>query len=282
MRLTGQTALITGAGSGLGRQTALLFAREGAKVAVTDLSADRARAVSTEIEAAGGTALAIAADVRDESAVAAATDAAEAALGPLDVVFANAGVVVSGRGETPIDQLSSEEWADVVGTNLTGVFHTCKHAARVMKPRRRGVLIATSSAASFVAYPGMAAYSASKGGVNALVKGLAFELGGYGIRVNAVCPTHGMSPNFLMPLDAPVIGRSYEESAGPWDPVASPVPLKLSRPPGLQDNANAVLFLASDESAYMSGVCLPVADGGTLSRVAIQFEDDWLDDVVPQ
>jgi len=84
-------------------------------------------------------------------------------------------------------------------------------------------------------------------------------------------PTHGMSPNFLMEPGAPVVGQSYEQVAGPWDNSVSPIPLKLDRPPSLDDNANVALFLASDESAYMSGVCLPSTDGGTLSRVSIFF-----------
>jgi NAD(P)-dependent dehydrogenase (short-subunit alcohol dehydrogenase family) len=104
---------------------------------------------------------------------------------------------------------------------------------------------------------------------------MAWALGSYGIRVNALCPTHGMSPNLLLPPDAPVVGQSYEEVAGPWDPSVSPIPFKASRPPSLRDNANVALFLASDESMYMSGVCLPSCDGGTLGRVAIEFETGW-------
>lgn len=83
-----------------------------------------------------------------------------------------------------------------------------------------------------------------------------------------------MSPNFLAPAGAPVVGRSYEEVAGPWDPAVSPVPLELNRPPSLRDNANVALFLASDESAYLSGPTVPTTDGGTLSRVAMAFEED--------
>ena len=146
-----------------------------------------------------------------------------------------------------------------------------------MKEAGGGTIIATSSAASFVAYPGMAAYSATKGAVNSLVKSLSMELGPHGIRINAICPTHGMSPNFFLGEGFPVIGKSYEEVAGPWDPSVSPIPLKLKRPPTLRDNANVVLFLASDESAYLSGVLLPATDGGTLSRVAMFFPDDWLE-----
>lgn len=278
MRLEGKTALITGAGSGLGRESSLLFAREGAKVVVTDLLSNRADAVAAEIKEQGGEAIALRADVRDESEIAAAVDSAVRTFGRLDIAFANAGINVAGRGVIPFEELTAEQWHDVTSTNLTGIFFTCKHAVRVMKPQRRGAIVATSSAASLTGYPGMSVYSASKGGVNGLVKSLSFEVGEFGIRVNAICPTHGMSPNFMLAPDAVVVGESYEELMGPWDPAVAPMPLKLDRPPGLRDNANAALFLASDDSAYISGVCLPTTDGGTLSRVAMFFPDNFLAD----
>jgi NAD(P)-dependent dehydrogenase (short-subunit alcohol dehydrogenase family) len=277
MRLADKVVLITGAGSGLGRESSVLFAAEGARVAVVDIDADRAKETATFVEQAGGTAIPLVADVSAESEIAAAVDATIGQFGRLDVMWANAGITVPGRGAVLIEDLTEEAWDEVLGTNLKGVFFSCKHAVRVMKPNGGGTILATSSAASLVAYPGMAAYMASKGGVNALVKGLSMELGQFGIRINAVCPTHGMSPNFFLGKGFPVVGRSYEEIAGPWDPSVSPIPLKLNRPPTLRDNANVALFLASDDSAYMSGVCLPATDGGTLSRVAMFFPDNWLE-----
>jgi len=103
---------------------------------------------------------------------------------------------------------------------------------------------------------------------------LALDLGRYGIRVNAIAPTHGMSPNFLMPPESPVVGESYEEVAGPWNPTVSPIPLKLPRPPSLVDNAKVALFMVSDDSAYISGATIGATDGGTLSRVGMWFEED--------
>jgi NAD(P)-dependent dehydrogenase (short-subunit alcohol dehydrogenase family) len=100
------------------------------------------------------------------------------------------------------------------------------------------------------------------------------DLGRFGIRVNAIAPAHGMSPNFLLPPGAPVVGQSYEEVAGPWNPAASPIPLKLPRPPSLSDNAKVALFLVSDDSAYMSGATIGSTDGGTLARVGMWFEED--------
>jgi NAD(P)-dependent dehydrogenase (short-subunit alcohol dehydrogenase family) len=282
MRLQGKTAVITGAGSGLGRESALLFASEGAKVAVTDVLPDRADAVAELIRQRGGVAVAHKMDVRVEDEVAGVVDQTVDEWGGLDIMFANAGVRVprpEGGPHTPFEQLTVDDWHEVHDTNLLGVFLSAKHAVRVMKPRRNGVILMTSSAAALVGYPEMGVYSASKGGVNGMVKSLSFEVGAFGIRVNAICPTHGMSPNFLLPQGAPVVGQSYEEVAGPWDPAASPIPLKLNRPPSLRDNANAALFLVSEESAYISGVCLPTTDGGTLSRVAMFFEANWVEQV---
>ena len=170
--------------------------------------------------------------------------------------------------------MALEDWNNVLAVNLTGVFLSCKHAVKSMKKTGGGAIVCTSSAASLMGYPSVTMYSATKAGVNGLVRNLSFDIGKWGIRINAVLPTHGMSPNFLMPPDAPVVGQSYEEVAGPWDPVVSPIPLKLNRPPNLLDTAKVALFLASDDSAYMSGVCIPATDGGTLARVAIWFEED--------
>jgi NAD(P)-dependent dehydrogenase (short-subunit alcohol dehydrogenase family) len=275
-RLQDKIVLITGAGSGLGRQCSLLFTAEGASVVGLEIDEERLKDTAGLVGEQGGVFVPIAGDVTNEAQVAAAVDAAVAQFGRLDVMFANAGVIVPGNGAVPIDELTEDAWQEVLGTNLTGVFLCCKHAARVMKPAGSGTILATSSAAGLVAYPGMAAYSATKGGVNLLVKGLAIELGRFGIRVNALCPTHGMSPNFLLPRGAPVVGKSYEEM-NQWNPAVSPIPLKLGRPPNIGDNAKVALFLACDDSAYMSGVCLPATDGGTLSQVAIFFPDNWLD-----
>jgi NAD(P)-dependent dehydrogenase (short-subunit alcohol dehydrogenase family) len=275
MRLQDKVVVITGAGSGLGRESALLFAREGARVVVTDLIAERADTVSKLIAEDGGESLSVKADVRVEDDVRAAAAAAVDHYGGLDVMYANAGIAMPGLGTVPFEDVTEEQWHEVVEVNLTGVFLACKHAVPPMKRAGGGSIVVTSSAGALVAYPGWSAYGASKGGVNSLVRHLAWELGRYGIRVNALCPAHGMSPNLLLPPDAPVVGRSYEEVAGPWSPADSPIPLKVARPPSLRDNANVALFLASDESQYMSGVCLPSCDGGTLSRVAMMFDHDW-------
>ncbi|MBS9372041.1 SDR family NAD(P)-dependent oxidoreductase [Rhodococcus sp. B50] len=281
MKLQGKVALITGAGSGLGREASQLFAAEGAKIAVVDIDPERAKGTVELVEQQGGSAIPITADVRIEQQVIDAAAATVAAFGKLDIAWANAGIVsrggvpsVAGGEQVEFQDLTDADWQDVIGVNLSGVFYTAKAAVPHLRANGGGVILATSSAASFVAYHSIAAYSATKAGVNGMVRGLSLDLGKYGIRVNAIAPTHGMSPNFLAPAGSPVVGRSYEEVAGPWDSTISPIPLKLNRPPSLKDNARAALFLVSDESAYISGVTLPTTDGGTLSRVAMMFPED--------
>lgn len=273
MRLQDKVVVITGAGSGLGRESALLFASEGARVVVTDLSASRADDVAQQVRDAGGEAVGLKADVTVEAEMQAAVAAAVESWGRVDVMFANAGIGEIGFGSVPLEDLTLENWNAVQAVNLTGVFLAAKSAVPVMKKQGGGNIVVTSSASSFVAYPHFISYTASKHGVNGLVKVLSLELGRYGIRVNATCPTHGMSVNLAMPPDAEVLGKSYEQMSE-WDKNAAAMPLRLDRPPTLRDNANIALFLASDESAYMSGVCLPATDGGTLARVAMVFPED--------
>jgi NAD(P)-dependent dehydrogenase (short-subunit alcohol dehydrogenase family) len=273
MRLQDKVVVITGGGSGLGRESALLFAEEGARVVVTDLQSSRAEKVAREVTAAGGQAVWIRADVRVEAEMKAAVELATTSYGRLDVMFANAGVGEVGFGSVPFEDLTEENWDLVQDVNLKGVFLAAKAATPVMKAQGFGNIVVTSSASSLAAYPHFISYTASKHGVNGLVKVLSYELGKFGIRVNALCPTHGMSINLALEPDAEVLGKSYEQMA-PWDKANAAMPLRLDRPPVLRDNANVALFLASDDSAYMSGVCLPATDGGTLARVAIIFPED--------
>jgi NAD(P)-dependent dehydrogenase (short-subunit alcohol dehydrogenase family) len=272
-RVAGKSVLITGAGSGLGRESALLFAAEGANVVVTDLVPARVDRVVEQVRAAGGEAVGIKADVRVPRDSVDAVALAVRTYGRLDVLMCSAGVPEEGFGTLAFEDISVDGFSSMLATNLTGVFLAARAAVPVMKKQRRGTILAVSSMAGFVAYPGFPGYAAAKHGVNGLVKGMSLSLGGYGIRANALCPAHGMSINFAMPPDADVLGKSYEEMR-PWDPAANSMPLKLDRPPSLRDNANAALFLVSDESAYMSGVCLPATDGGNLARTSIIFPGD--------
>jgi hypothetical protein len=146
-----------------------------------------------------------------------------------------------------------------------------------------GVLLATTSAAGSFIYPGFPLYAASKFAANGIAKAFAVQYGPNGIRANAMAPFHGMSPNLLMPADAPVVGRSYEEM-GPWNPDGNlgAMPLALPTPPTLTDNANLALFLLSDDSRYISGEVIHSVSGGTSARVAIDFSSAGTGDVVPE
>jgi NAD(P)-dependent dehydrogenase (short-subunit alcohol dehydrogenase family) len=273
VRLQDKVVVITGGGSGLGRESARLFAEQGARVVVTDLLADRAEKVAGEVAAAGGQAVWLKADVRIEAEMQESVALATRTWGRLDVMFANAGVGEVGFGTVPFEELTVENWDAVQDVNLKGVFLAAKAAVPTFKAQGGGNIVVTSSASSYAAYPHFVSYTASKHGVNGLVKVLSATLGRFGIRVNALCPAHGMSINLALAPDAEVLGKSYEEMA-PWDKAKAAMPLRLDRPPTLADNAKVALFLASDDSAYMSGVCLPATDGGTLSRVAIIFPED--------
>src|SRR5271165_2962849 len=187
-RLAGQSVLITGAGSGLGRESALLFAAEGANVVVTDLVPARVDRVVGEVRAAGGQAVGAAADVRVAQDTVDAVALAVNAYGRLDVLMCSAGVPEEGFGTLAFEDISVEGFTSMLATNLTGVFLAAQAAVPVMKKQRRGTILAVSSMAGFVAYPGFPGYTAAKHGVNGLVKGMSLSLGGYGIRANALCP----------------------------------------------------------------------------------------------
>ena len=218
MRLQDKVIAITGSGSGLGRACALLFAEEGARIVTSDVVAGRAQKVAKEVEAAGGQAAGIDADVRSESDMERLVRTTVDTFGRIDVMFANAGIPEPGFGAGRLEELTLDDWNNILATNLTGIFLAFKHAARVMIARGEGgTLLATTSAAAFNAYTGFPAYAASKAGGNGFIRAAALEWGKHGIRTNALCPTHGMSINFAMPPEADVVGKSYEEMA-PWDP----------------------------------------------------------------
>jgi NAD(P)-dependent dehydrogenase (short-subunit alcohol dehydrogenase family) len=278
MRLQDKVVVITGAGHGLGRESARLFASEGAQVVVTDLVDTHVKTLADEINGSGGAAVAAKADVTNEDDMLAAVQTAVESFGRLDVMFCNAGIPEVGFGTVEFVDTTLENWNRVIGVNLTGVFLGAKAATKqFLAQGGGGTIVVTTSAASLVAYPGFRSYVAAKAGANGLVRALSTDLGRFGIRVNALCPFHGMSANFPGAAEDEPLEKSYEEMTGEWDRDQAPMPLKIDRPPSLRDSAYLALFLASDESAYMSGVCVPATDGGTHARVALSLGEGDLD-----
>ncbi len=250
MKLQDRVALVTGAGSGIGQAAALLFAREGARVAVVDLNEQAAKETAQRIERDGGHAFAIRADVSRAADTAAAVNEAVARWGQLDVFFANAGVP---QWPTSVEDVDEATFDRVMAVNVKGVFLGAKFAAPVMKRQKRGVFLITASTSAIRPRPGVQCYSASKGAVVTLAKSLALELAPFGIRVLALAPVATDTP--MLPT---FMGKAAVDDEGRARYVAT-IPLgRLNTP---DDLAKAALFLVSDDAAMMTGTCVEV-DGG--------------------
>jgi NAD(P)-dependent dehydrogenase (short-subunit alcohol dehydrogenase family) len=248
-RFPNKVVLVTGAGSGIGRATALAFAREGAAVAVADVSVPRAEAVVAEAKAAGGRAIAIPCDVSRPEDCARAVRETEAALGSLDILVNNAGIGTSGTVVTT----DEPTWDRLMAVNVKGTYLMSRAALAVMLPRKRGVILNAGSVAGLRGVPDRAAYVTTKFAVVGLTKAMAIDHVKDGIRVNAVCPGTTMTP---------WIDERLKEAP---DPKAAMAALVARQPMGrlgaAEEMAAAYLFLASDESAFTTGATL-VADGG--------------------
>jgi NAD(P)-dependent dehydrogenase (short-subunit alcohol dehydrogenase family) len=250
-RLEGKSALITGGAGEIGLQSALLFAAEGARVTIVDVDGDRAAAAAAEVQAAGGEAIAVRADVSKSADCEAMVAATEEAFGSLDVLFNNAGIMLVADG----DAISTDEevWDQTINVNLKGVWLGCKVGIPALRRAGGGSIINT---ASFVALMGAAtpqiAYTASKGGVLAMTRELAVIHAREGIRVNALCPG---------PVRTELLMRVLDTDASRQRRL---VHIPMGRFGEAAEIARAALWLASDDSSFTTGTAF-VVDGGITS-----------------
>ena len=251
MRLPNKVALITGGTSGIGRATAILFAREGARVALTGRNQEHGRAVIREIAEAGGKSIFIPCDVRFADQCRQAVEKTIQAFDRLDILFNNAGVFYAHT----ILECTEEEWDSTIDVNLKGTYLMSKFALPGMIAQGSGVIVNNSSGWGLVGGDAAVAYCASKGGVVLLTKALAVDHGRQGIRVNCICPGDVDTP--MLPDDARRRGLEWEQylqgaANRPMGRIGTP-----------EEIAKTVLFLASDDSSFMTGAALVVDGGGT-------------------
>jgi NAD(P)-dependent dehydrogenase (short-subunit alcohol dehydrogenase family) len=248
MRLEGKIALITGGSSGMGKVASHLFAAEGASVVMTDVADDAGEGTAAEIRAAGGEALYVHADVSKEADAKAMVDAAVDRFGGLDVLYNNAGIMLDEDGS--VDATVESVWDRTLAINVKGVAFGCKYGVPAMIASGGGSII---NVASFVAWLGAAtsqtAYTASKGAVLAMTREIAVEYARRGIRCNALCPG---------PIDTPLLAELLSDPAKRQRRF---VHIPMGRLGRAEELARAALFLASDDSSYMTGASL-IVDGG--------------------
>ncbi|TET88682.1 MAG: glucose 1-dehydrogenase [Dehalococcoidia bacterium] len=246
-KLDGKVALITGAASGIGRATALLFAKEEAKIAVADYVPAGGQETVKMIQKAGGDAVFIEADVSQAANVERMVKTTVNAYGQIDILFNNAGV---GQTGDSMVETTEDEWDRVLNINLKGVFLCSKYAIPVMLDQGGGVIINTASIAGLVGLPGIPAYGVSKAGVIQLTRMMAAEYGRQDIRVNCICPGAIQTPmteSVSLPMDAYIQVQFLNRTGQP------------------EDIARAALYLASDDSSFVTGVALVVDGGWTVS-----------------
>lgn len=248
--LSGRTALVTGASSGLGVQFARALSDNGAAIALVARRADRLKALKDEIEAKGGRAVAIEADVTDRAAMTRAFDAAEKAFGTVTILVNNAGVAHGGRAV----EMPAEEWRKVLSTNLDAVFFWAQEAARrLLAARKQGAIVNIASVLGLAVSKGAVAYAAAKAGVVQVTKALAVELAFKGVRVNAIAPgwfVTEMNDDYLSGEAGTALKRE--------------IPMGRFGNPG--DLDGALLLLASDAGAYITGATI-VVDGGQVIQI---------------
>jgi NAD(P)-dependent dehydrogenase (short-subunit alcohol dehydrogenase family) len=249
MRLENRVALITGAGMGIGKAIAILFAREGASVVAADVNADAGSQTEREIAAAGGTCLFRRTDVSAQQEVQEVVEAGTQRFGTIEILVNVAGIA----HESPAHLLSEQDWHRILNVNLTGVFLCAKHVLPGMLTTGRGAIVNITSVQALFGFPGYPHYAASKGGIISLTRQMAREYASAGIRVNCIAPG-----TVDTPMNAEVIARASDPAQlkAAWDKMH---PLgRIGKP---LDIAQGALFMASDESSWITGQCLPI-DGG--------------------
>ncbi|MBI3227611.1 MAG: SDR family oxidoreductase [Mycolicibacterium cosmeticum] len=257
--LTGKSVIVTGAGSGVGRVSALRFAQEGGRLVCADINVDHAKETVAQIEAAGGEAIAVGVDVSDEEQVKAMIVAAADWFGRLDIVFNNVGIPTPRLGLI-FEEHTLEDFNRLVAVNLGGVFLGCKHAVLQFKKQGDGgVILNTASVAGLVGWGGTV-YGATKGGVLQLTRAVAVEVAPFDIRVNAICPAAMPLTGFMAAGGLNVDGDKQTEIA---EMVGAQHP--LGRAITAEDCAEAALYLVSDASRNVTGVALPI-DGGFVAK----------------
>lgn len=251
-QLSGKVAIVTGASSGIGYATARLFASEGAALVVTARRQGELARLVTEIERAGGAAVAIAGDIRDEALARSLVEVAVDRFGGLDIAFNNAGTT---GPATPVADIATQSWQATLDTNLTASFLGAKYQLPAMVKRGGGSIIFTSTfVGSTVGFPGMGAYAASKAGLTGLMQVIAVEYARHGIRANALLPGGTDTP----------LGRETVNTPEALAFVESLYALKrIARP---EEIARSALYLASDASSFSTGSCLLVDGGVSVNR----------------
>lgn len=249
-RLTDKVAVVTGGASGIGAGTVRLFHAEGARVVIADLQEEAGRSLAAEL---GEGVVFRRTDVTDEEAIRDLVDTAVAEFGRLDIMFNNAGII---GAVGPIDRTRTEDADLTIAVNLRGVLLGMKHAARVMKPQRSGVIISTSSPAGVMGGVGAHVYSAVKAGIIGLSNSVAAELRQFGVRANVVIPGAVVSQ-----MTADLVAGDAHDLSGAEEALDRS--RYMGRPLVPEDVAAGVLYLASDDAAFVTGVVLPVDAGMT-------------------